>query len=341
VAQAIFGLAMAASAVLASAGAYALGSSLAPLFLAMAPALFVWQLQEFVRQVQYTQGRTSAAFAYDVVAYGGQLAVVLGLLLVGELTAPAALCVIAACMGASAGLGLMRLGLHFESIDVRVLRANWRFGRWLLADGLGQWLSSQLLPLLTAGFAGAAATGVLKAIQNLIAPAHVLMNAYIAFALPRASRAFVAGGRAALLAFLLPISLLTTALLVVYWLAISLLGGQLLSFAYGSEFSGYGALVGLMSLAYLFHFVCQAESVALLAMENGRAIFAGRVVAVVLTFTAGVWLIWRFEVYGAVAASVVAGLAMNTVLAVFLWRAGREPAQEARALSFAHAGGES
>ena len=44
----------------------------AAMLLALVPSVVAWQLQEFVRRVLYTEGRHAAAFANDLISYGGQ-----------------------------------------------------------------------------------------------------------------------------------------------------------------------------------------------------------------------------------------------------------------------------
>ncbi|MCH8854848.1 MAG: hypothetical protein IIA03_01025 [Proteobacteria bacterium] len=64
--------------------------------------------------------------------------------------------------------------------------------------------------------------------------------------------------------------------------------------------------------------------------------------AVLLVFAvvAGIWLIGRFDVYGAVAAAAVSGLAMNLVMGLSLWRSEEQrQREEAEVLTLVAAGG--
>ena len=65
--------ALAALAVLAAwAVARSAAWSVAPLLLTLAPSIVFWQLQEFVRRILYTEERLAAAFANDLISYGGR-----------------------------------------------------------------------------------------------------------------------------------------------------------------------------------------------------------------------------------------------------------------------------
>src|SRR5260221_1136532 len=91
-----FTAALAVLAAIAAGLAYAAGFSRALLFLALVPALVGWQLQELGRRMLYTEGRFAAAFANDLVSYGGQAAALIVLWQLDFLTGARALLTLAA-----------------------------------------------------------------------------------------------------------------------------------------------------------------------------------------------------------------------------------------------------
>src|SRR5688572_14738900 len=81
----------------------------AHLFFAFTPCIVAWQLHEFVRRVLYDEGRFRAAFANDVIGYGGQTAAIAGLWATQALTPPLALYAITATSLVAAVTGAWQL----------------------------------------------------------------------------------------------------------------------------------------------------------------------------------------------------------------------------------------
>ena len=173
------GLAVALALVaLAAAGlAYAAGFSQAVLFLALAPALVAWQLQEFGRRMLYT-GRAARRRIRErrreLRRPGGR--------------PPPSLAARPAhgCEGAShAGRGVRsrcarrRLAAPLDALgrlDRSALSANWHFGKWLGVAEVGQWFSTQFYIYLAAAVIGAVASAALKASQTLLGPISVFLT---------------------------------------------------------------------------------------------------------------------------------------------------------------------
>ncbi|MPZ48776.1 MAG: hypothetical protein GEU75_05590 [Dehalococcoidia bacterium] len=321
--QALLALLFTATALLAAGIAFALGAGLAPLLLALAAVVFAWQMQEFARQLQYTRRRADQAFAYDFIRYGGAVSLIALLWHLDSLTSETALHSLALTAGLSALYGLRRLDLRLGSWRP-VFRRNWVLVRWTFADCAGQWLSVELYPFLLAALSGVSATGAAKAVQTLVAPSHVVMNAFEAFLVPRAARAVSRGGKKAMLAFLIPIAALAALPLVAFWLLISLLGSQIIGFVYGDAYAGYAPMIWVCVAGYLALYTVQAQSLALLVLGEVKAIFAARVVSVALTLTLGIVFVTQWGAYGAFGGVLVSLAAMSGVLAWRLSKAGEE-----------------
>jgi O-antigen/teichoic acid export membrane protein len=165
------------AALVSAVVAWLAGWSFANLLLVSVPALVAWQLQEFVRRVLYTEERHKAVWVNDIVSYGGQLLGIILLWRTDELTATTALAVLAATSAAGALVGAWQLRSRIVG-GLRPLayaKENWSFGRWLLGSTLAMWTSSQLYPVLTAGFVGVAATGALRAVWTVLGRTHILL----------------------------------------------------------------------------------------------------------------------------------------------------------------------
>ncbi len=300
--------------------AYQYSPPTAALFGATAVGVFAWQFQEFARQVQFTRGNASEVFRYDLIGYGGLIVLLFALSYLGALSGVSAMLALGLSSAAAAIYGFRRIGIRPGGSPVAVLQRNWDMARWILGDNLGQWLSGMLFPILTAAFAGTAATATYKLLQNVVAPLHVVFQALPSFAAPRAARAYHEGGGKSLAAFLVPMTLLVGLPVGAYLAGVSIFGDQVLRLMYGPAQAEHAELIWLFGGAYLAQYLIASESVALLAVGNARAIFAGRLVAIALTLTVGIWATSTYGVTGALAGMFVTNLGLVLVLAAVLSR---------------------
>lgn len=314
---------------LAVAGAFMLlvlmGALLAPAFgwhrggllVALAAAVVAWQLQEFARRALYTKGRIRTAFLNDVVSYGGQLALVLLLVRQRSLTATSALYVIALTSAVAAAGGFWSIRSHLGGhLSLRAFRDNWAIGKWLSAATLANWLAGQMYPVFTAGILGIYATGVFRALQNLVAPTQVLANAFQMVATPEASREQARGGPRAVAAFLRRSSVLLALPLLAYFVLIGAYGRPLVMFFYSPAYAVDAAVIWPLGLAYLLSHAGRVFSVGLSAVQHTRPMFYAQVGAAATTFSIGLMLV---RSHGLGGAAVGAAVTQGVQLALLAW----------------------
>lgn len=302
--QLLMAVTFAAMPLAGAAVAYFMGLHVTWLLFGLSAAVFCWQLQEFARQVQFTNGRIGEVLKLDVVSYGGQAAIVAALWYAGLLDGPSALFVLAGTSLVSALYGLHRIGLESLWRTLRpAMRSNWRFGKWLLADNLGQWLAIHIYPIAVAALVSAVAAGAFRTAQNVVQPMYILINAFQSLMLPRVSRAHAEGGRQEMFRLLAPATAVVFLMLFTYAALVGLFGKQILGALYGHAYDDYAGLIWYVGLGYLFVHLTQAAALALMVQGRTRSIFISRMVVVPFTLTAGMWITWQFGLYGAAFAS--------------------------------------
>ncbi len=199
----------------------------------------------------------------------------------------------------------------------RTWRRNWAFGRWILGGTIANWISVEFYPVLTAGMISFAAAGAYRALQNLVAPIHLLLRATDTFLTPRAARTYHAHGLPAL-ARILRLTYLILGVPVLGLLTMAVLFPEpLLRLLYGETYLAYSDGVALMALFYALWFAYWPLQTALKATRLSRPIFIANLAAILAMFTAGIWMIQRWGVYG-----TIAGQALNSlIVATILWGA--------------------
>lgn len=281
-------------------------------------AFLWWQMQEYLRRMLYTRGAVFNAVLNTLLANGVRLALMILWASQGRLTGVGGLAAIAwgslvACLP---GVWFTR---HSWTSDLSGLgetwKRNWKFGRWAMGGSIANWVAVEFYPVLTAGLVSFAAAGAYRALQNLVAPVHLLLRATDTFLTPHTANLYEQSGRRAL----------TRSLRLIYFAAgIPILGilfvsvvfsEQILSLLYGETYLAYSNAMILMALFYALWFSYWPLQSIFKAARLSRPVFIASLVAISLMFTAGIGMILRWGVYG-----TIAGQALNAlVVSLILW----------------------
>ncbi|MBN2548411.1 MAG: hypothetical protein JXB15_04590 [Anaerolineales bacterium] len=316
-------LAVCSAAVVAVAGSILtrLGNDTAgPLLFSLWSAFLWWQLQEYIRRLLYTRGKVFQAAANTALANLVRLLLMVWWVEQGQLTGAAG--VQAISLGSLVALlpGLWQTRRYWTRQLGKIgetWKRNWDFGRWVLGGMVANWLAVEFYPVLTAGLVSFATAGVYRALQNVVAPIHLLLRAADTFLTPRTARSFQQKGLAAL-ERTLRLAYLVAGLPIMAILLLALLfPGPLLSFLYGDEYTTYSQGMALMALFYALLFAYSPLQTMLKAARFSRPIFVANLVAILAMFSVGIWMIQRWGIYGTLGGQILNSL----IVAVALWGA--------------------
>jgi len=307
-------------ALLSAAGAAILGwvlthlgnDTLGPTVFALWFSFFSWQTQEFLRRAFYTRGEVGKAVWVSLVGNFVRILIILGLSQRVEITGLTGLNAIGwgGVFGTVIGLWLAKTYFTTKWQDpFQVWLENWRFGRWILGASLADWMVVDMYPILMAGMVSFAATGVYQTLQNLVAPIHVLLRAMDTFVTPILAKSFDQDGIAKLQRnfrlIYVAVGIPVLGLLVL----VLIFTPQLLFLLKGDTYLPYANGIYLMALFYFFLYVNRPLQMVFRAVRQGKQVFVANILAMVSMFSAGIWLIGRWGVYGA-----IAGQALNAVI---------------------------
>ncbi len=222
---------------------------------ALVAALLAFQLQDWQRRYYFVQENARAAFANDIISYGGQVLLLTAATLNGKLTIASAFWVIAATSFLAFAVGFISSRMTPVFSHARaVLREGWRTGRDYLMAWQLQWLGTQGVLLLGATAVGAQAAGGVRAAQNIIGPINILFQAMENVVPVVAARRFAQHGLAALDRYILRITLAGSALLLPILLALTVLSGPLTHLLYGDRYAGSAVLVIWQAASFFVQF---------------------------------------------------------------------------------------
>jgi len=214
-------------------------------------------------------------------------------------------------------LGLWQSRGYWAWRNIRLgdtFKQNWAFGGWIMGGSLANWVASELYPLLAAGLISFAAAGAYRALQNLVAPVHVLLRATDTFFTPRAAKGFHQSGYAGLSRMLKIIYLVAGVPIFGLLVIATLFPAPLLRLLYGETYLAYSGSLFLMAIYYGLWYAYWPLQTAFKAIRLTSPIFIANLTAIFFMFTVGVWGIRQFGINGAIGGQAINALVITLVL---------------------------
>lgn len=299
------------------------------------PALFSlwfvflwWQIQEFLRRVFYTRSKVNYAVLNSTIANAFRLGLMVWWASRDMLSGAAGLYAIGwgSLVAILPSLWLTRSYWTRHIANMKdTWNLNWHFGRWIMGGSIANWVAVEFYPILTAGLISFAAAGAYRAIQNLVAPVHMILRATDTFFTPRAARAYQKQGNRALDRTMRHMYL-ASGLPILFLLVFAVIFAEpLLQLLYGDTYVTYSNGILLMAFFYLALYAYWPLQSILKATQRSRPIFIANVAAIVTMFTIGIWAVQNYGVYGTIAGQMLNALVVNLILWGTLLRRPLQP----------------
>jgi O-antigen/teichoic acid export membrane protein len=274
-------------------------------------------LREYARRFTLAHLALATAIAIDVVVAVLQIGSLLVLRQLGWLSAAA----VYGAMGAACAMACL-CWLLLDSLPMRFSAAkvwtdwlrNWSFGKWAVMSQLTA-LVSYVLPWLLASVHGTAETGELAACMTLVGLSNLFVMALNNLLMPKAARAFVAGGSQNLSRVLQKATLYTAVVLGPLCLGAFFAGNIVAEIVYGAAYADTGSLITILALATLTDAWGLMAGTGLWAMDRPAMSMLGDVVHLLVTLGVALWLVYPLGALGIAIAMLVG----RTVGAVVRW----------------------
>lgn len=293
--------------------------TLGPTIFALWFSFFTWQSQEFFRRAFYTRGQVHKAVWVSLSTNITRLGVMIVFSRWTQISGLTGLNAIGwgSLIGSLVGIWLARsyFTTAFQN-PIHTWQENWRFGRWILGASMADWMVIDLYPIIMAGMISFAATGVYQTLQNLVAPIHVLLRAMDTFVTPILAKAFDKSGLGKVSRSLKLIYLIGGVPVAGLLMVVLIFTPQLLYLLKGETYLPYADGMYLMTLFYGFLFINRPLQMVFRAIRQGKQVFLANILATISMFTAGIWLIKRWDLYGAIAGQALNAIIISVVLLI-------------------------
>jgi len=263
------------------------------------PGVLVW---EFVRRQAFARMRMGLAVLIDGALATLQILSLLYLGWLGELSVARGLVAIGVS-GASVGL----LAIYYQRKSFQFqprrfcldTRRNWGFGKWLFAGQMVGLAQAYAVPSLLAYQFGAVSTGIVMACQTIVLLSNPLLLGIANWLGPAAARSYAGGGLAELSRLMRRSAVALFTGMLVFWAGLAWFGELLLVASFGSQYAGYGHLVGITGLSALGFGMSICGTSGLAAIERPRLIPVGALLGTTVTLVGFMLLTGSGELIGA------------------------------------------
>jgi O-antigen/teichoic acid export membrane protein len=273
------------------------------------------------RRVFYLQRRPDLAAAASAIFF---LTVMAGLWLTAKTHVLNSLSVflvlaagwLAAGLGLAAHLPFGKSRKTFLECEPRYWTEHWEYGRWVLLTAFTFQLTTQGYYWLVAGFLSVRDVAELKAVALLVAPADQIFIALNYLVLPLLCSHYAARRMERLFSAWRWYAIAITAATLSFFLVLFAFGKLITHVLYSGRYDDAAPLLAWMLLVPVVMGIGHTMNAALKAAESPRLVFWAYAASAAVTFIAGVPLVARFGLRGAVFGMLLSGSSYTVAMAV-------------------------
>jgi O-antigen/teichoic acid export membrane protein len=263
----------------------------------------------YLRRACYLEAQTSKALLTSAVYASSLIGLVLFLLFADQVSSIAAFLSIGLSSLLASTLSLNGLSVQlFGSLSgvsknqiIAVLSETWRFGKWILAAYIANWIVLTAYPLVIAAFLGIEFAASFRTMQNLFLPLQQFLASITLLALPWMAKQRASRGNGRVLEISRLIVLATSAAAFVYCLLIVLFRRQLFQILYDNMFyNSFIELIPYLALASLLSVVPLMLGLSLRVLGKPEVILWSKGSSVFFMMTAGLLLVGCIGMNGVV-----------------------------------------
>ncbi len=208
------------------------------------------------------------------------------------------------------------VGQGFMVIEPKYWSEHWKYARWVFVTALVFQMTSQGYYWLAAGFLSVKDVGDLRAMFNLVGPVDQIYIAMSFLILPMMARRYASRQMAGLLPLWRVYCIGSLLLTGSFSVLVNLFGKPAMHLLYAGKFDDIAPFVGTLALFPVVMVLGNTMNEALKASEKPKLVFYAYVCSGAVTFLAGIPLIIRYGLRGAIYGTLLSAAAYSGALAV-------------------------
>lgn len=277
---------------------YFFDPSVSALLPAISGIIFCQLQHDFHRKINFLQNKFFQVLLLDGLLYGGQLFLVIGLSLKGQLSLSNTLQGLLILHLIATLWGSIAVPLKQAQNIKDVLIRHFHFSKWLLGTSLLQWLSGNYFIIVGASILGTTAIGAIRMVQNIMGLCHVLFLTMENIIPIEAARQYHLEGENALTRYLADITWKTGLAFGLLLLALAFFSSPLLQALYGSAAVEYTYIMLAYVVLYALVFIGHPFRFLLRTIEKTQPIFVAYVLGSIFSMLFAKILLTSFAMNG-------------------------------------------
>ena len=240
---------------------------------------------DFFRKWFYLKAKHQVVVVIDIIVYGIQIALLIGLGLAQLLDLSGVFNVMIVCQ-------LLASFICFLAAKVTVVKRTTLkpifklhsdFSLWLILASVFQWFTGNVLLLVGGKMLSMELIGALRIMQNLMGVLNVILLSFESYVPISAAKIFDHSGISDLLKYLKNTVLKATVLFALPLLLFALLARPIITLVYGVEHSSYAYLLQAYVVLYVFIILAMILRIGLRAIEHTRPVFVSYIITAVFS----------------------------------------------------------
>lgn len=208
----------------------------------------------------------------------------------------------------------------FLALEPHYWQQHWNYSKWAVATAFLFQATTQGYYWLVAGFLSTKEVGELRAMYLLVSPVEQALIAVSYVIVPALAAHYAAKRMGSFLSLWKRFTLTAVAVTGLFAVGVRLLGKPVVHLLYAGHYDGLAAYLFVLAVLPMILWIGSAMNLALNAVEKPRFVFWGYLMSAATTFLAGIPLVMRFGLWGAVSGMLVSGITFTIAVAIGFFR---------------------
>jgi O-antigen/teichoic acid export membrane protein len=283
--------------------------------------LTIKQMQDFFRRLLFTSGHIDELLLSDIIAYGGSILFIL-MAYYFDITLLYEVIVLISIPYVLSTIYLLKKNTIKYRLNqkemVMAYKKSYDFARWAFLSTLTSWVGTRIFPITLGIFVNMETVAVYAVLMNIINTLNPLFYTLTNFLTTVFAKMLQKSNvlKQTLNVFLASLPIVIVAIIILFVYA-----KDILFFLYGPKYVEYAQLLKYISFSILLIGIANILQLYLRALKHVKYIFQAFLFSSFFTLTIGTYLIYTYQIEGAVLAFVLSWVVADILLGLYVFRA--------------------